>query len=94
MQAAATYSATLARHSSGVPEAVITWPMSSGITLDASTICSWMAGWTRELGTWRAVPAGESQHWEGNLEPGIHFMVCAHTAPLLVWFGTGLTVED
>ncbi|MCZ6505000.1 MAG: hypothetical protein O6834_03340 [Actinobacteria bacterium] len=53
-----------------------------------------MAGWTRELGTWRAVPAGESQHWEGNLEPGIHFMVCAHTAPLLVWFGTGLTVED
>ena len=44
MQAAATYSATLARHSSGVPEAVITWPMSSGTTLDASTTCSWMAG--------------------------------------------------
>ena len=50
--------------------------------------------WSHELGTWRRVAAGESQHWEGDLEPGIHAMVCASLSPYGVWFGTGLTVED
>ena len=50
--------------------------------------------WTREVGTWNPIPAGESDRWEGDLEPGIHTMVCAGLGPLLVWFGTGLTVED
>ena len=49
--------------------------------------------WTRELGTWRSVAAGESHHWEGDLKPASYFMVCARTSPLGVWFGTGLTVE-
>jgi len=50
--------------------------------------------WTRELGTWRSVPPGESHTWEGVLEPGIYHMVCARLKPLGGWFGTGLVVED
>ena len=50
--------------------------------------------WARELGTYRDVRPGESQTWEGILEPGIHTMVCVRLMPLTVWFGTGLTVED
>jgi hypothetical protein len=49
--------------------------------------------WSRELGTWRPISAGESHHWEGELEPANYFMVCARLAPLGVWLGTGLTVE-
>ena len=50
--------------------------------------------WTTDVrGVWRPVPAGESFRWEGDLEPGIHVMVCARWSPLGVWFGTGLTVE-
>ncbi len=50
--------------------------------------------WTHELGTWRSIAAGESHHWEGDLEPGLYAMVCASTSPLGVWFGTGLTVQS
>ena len=50
--------------------------------------------WTRELGTWRSVPPGESHTWEGVLEPGIHTMVCARLLPLGVWHGGGFTVKD
>ena len=50
--------------------------------------------WIRELGTWRAVPAGETFRWEGDLETASYFMVCARISPLGVWFGTGLTVES
>ena len=50
--------------------------------------------WTRELGTWRAVRASESQHWVGDLEPASYVMVCARISPLGVWLGTGLTVES
>lgn len=49
--------------------------------------------WSRELGTWMPIVAGKSQHWEGELEPGDYFMVCARLSPLGVWLGTGLTVE-
>ena len=44
---AATYSATLARHSSGVPQAVIICTMSSGTRAAAATTCSWVAGQVR-----------------------------------------------
>ncbi|TEU19160.1 MAG: hypothetical protein E3J21_04445 [Anaerolineales bacterium] len=50
--------------------------------------------WTRELGTWRSVAAGESHHWEGDLEPASYFMVCARISPLGVWLGTGLDVSQ
>ena len=50
--------------------------------------------WTRELGTWRSVPPGESHTWEGVLESGIHTMVCARLVPLGVWHGGGFTVKD
>ena len=50
--------------------------------------------WMRELGTWEGVLPGERLTWEGDLESGIHCMVCARFGPLGVWFGTGLTVED
>jgi len=50
--------------------------------------------WSRELGAYQGVPAGESFRWEGDLEPGIHHIVCINMVPHLVWFGTGLTVEE
>ena len=40
----ATYSATLARASSAVPEAVSICTISSGTSFDAATTCSWVAG--------------------------------------------------
>jgi hypothetical protein len=49
--------------------------------------------WSRELGTWRPIPAGGSQRWTRNLDPGNYFMVCAMLNPTAVWLGTGLTVE-
>jgi hypothetical protein len=50
--------------------------------------------WTIELGTWEPVEPGESLQWEGDLEPGIHHIVCNRTIPYRAWFGTGLTVEE
>ena len=50
--------------------------------------------WSRELGTWQSIVPGESQQWEGDLEPGRYFMVCARIYPLGVWYGIGLTVQD
>ena len=50
--------------------------------------------WSRELGTWHPIPPGRSHLWEGELESGSYFMVCARLTPLGVWLGTGLTVED
>jgi hypothetical protein len=44
--------------------------------------------------TYGNVPAGETLLWEGDLEPGIHNMVCIRASPHGVWFGTGLTVEE
>ena len=52
------------------------------------------ASWMRELGTWQPVAAGVSFRWEGDLEPANYAMVCARTSPLIMWFGTGLTVES
>ena len=51
--------------------------------------------WTRELGTWQSTAPGDSHVWEGDLEMGLYFMVCARLAPfgIDVWGGTGLTVE-
>ncbi len=50
--------------------------------------------WAREVGTYRDIRSGESQTWEGVLEPGIHAMVCVRLMPLRLWFGTGLEVVD
>lgn len=52
------------------------------------------ASWTEDLGTWQAILAGERLTWEGELEPGIHHMVCAGIQPYGVWFGTGLVVVE
>ncbi len=49
MQPVATYSATLARHSSGVPDAVISCTTSSGTSFDAVTTSSCVAG---HVSTW------------------------------------------
>jgi hypothetical protein len=43
---------------------------------------------------WRGVPPGESYVWEGDLEPGIHTLVCARITPSGFWFGAGFTVEE
>jgi hypothetical protein len=50
--------------------------------------------WVEDLGTWKAILAGESLTWEGELEAGIHHMVCAGIQPYGVWFGTGLEVVE
>jgi len=51
--------------------------------------------WTLEIpGFFRSVSAGNSYTWEGELEPGIHHMICANVTPLGVYFGGGFTVED
>lgn len=50
--------------------------------------------WTHELGTWQPIQDGERHVWTGDLEEGLYAMVCARTAPLGVWFGTGLTVAE
>ena len=47
-----------------------------------------------DYGVWRSIHAGESYRWEGDVEPGVHSMVCIRAQPKFVWFGTGLTVED
>lgn len=43
---------------------------------------------------WRGVPPGESYVWEGELEQGIHTLVCARITPSGFWFGAGFTVEE
>ncbi len=49
--------------------------------------------WSREVpGVWSPIRAGETQLWEGEVEPALHHMVCARLSPLGVWFGSGLTV--
>ena len=54
--------------------------------------------WMRALGTanWRRpVQPGESFTWEGDLKPGIHFVLCVETPPYYrEWGGTVLTVEE
>jgi hypothetical protein len=43
---------------------------------------------------WRGVPPGESYVWKGDLEPGIHTLVCARITPFGVLFGAGFTVDQ
>lgn len=51
--------------------------------------------WTRELGTMKAVNAGETFTWVGELEPGTYTLIGARLSNSLgVWFGTGLVVEE
>lgn len=50
--------------------------------------------WVQALYAYRDVPTGESNTWEGFLEPGIHTIVCGRVLPHGVWFGTGLTVDN
>jgi len=45
-------------------------------------------------GVWRGIPSGDRYVWEGDLQPGIHTLVCARMTPPGVWFGGGLTVEE
>ena len=50
--------------------------------------------WARALGTFVPVPVGETKTFNLNLQPASYVMACARTDPsLLVWLGTGLTVE-
>ena len=51
--------------------------------------------WSREVrDVWRPTPAGETYRWDGEVEPGIHTLVCAQTSPLGVYFAAGLTVTE
>lgn len=52
--------------------------------------------WSQEiLGVWHSTPTGESFHWEGELEPGVHTMVCARLNLIPgAWFGSGLNVVE
>ena len=52
--------------------------------------------WSVEIqGVWYGVYIGMSHTWVGDLEPGIHTMVCVTGGPIYnVWFGGGFTVED
>lgn len=51
--------------------------------------------WSREVpGVWSPIPAGETQLWEGEVEPALHHMVCGSLNPLGIWFGSGLTVTE
>jgi hypothetical protein len=45
-------------------------------------------------GVWRGIPAGERYVWEGDLQLGIHTLICARMTPPGVWFGGGFTVEE
>lgn len=49
--------------------------------------------WTRALGTWELIRSGVIYTWEGNLESGIHTMVCASPRDG-IWYGGGFTVEE
>jgi hypothetical protein len=51
--------------------------------------------WTTSvIGVWGDTQDGETRTWEGELEPGLHHMVCFSLYPYGGWFGTGLMVED
>ena len=50
--------------------------------------------WAEELGTWKEIESGEQHRWEGELEEGNYFMVCANMMPFGVWLGTGITVDE
>ena len=54
--------------------------------------------WFPIPGVWGQIGAGESQFWEGVLEPGSHALFCVRTPAwpenINVWLGTGLTVEE
>ncbi len=51
--------------------------------------------WSAEVwGVYGGTRAGETRIWEGDLEPGIHHMVCQRFSDGGVFFGTGLTVEE
>jgi len=66
----------------------------------AAHVWRWFAAswWLKIPGVWRDLGAGESQIWEGVLEPGIHALFCVRHPPhpehLGVWLGSGLTVGD
>jgi hypothetical protein len=51
--------------------------------------------WSTEiLGVYGQIKDGRQKVWEGTLEPGVHAVVCATSAPLEVWLGGGFTVEE
>ncbi len=50
--------------------------------------------WSEELGTWKAVRPGQNQVWRGELQTGVHTMVCYSACTELVWFGGGFTVGE
>ena len=50
--------------------------------------------WTEEVNYWKAINPGMNLIWRGELQPGIHTMVCITLCPWLVYFGTGFTVGE
>jgi hypothetical protein len=51
--------------------------------------------WSVEVpGVYNKVESGGRHVWHGNLEPGIHAVVCVRTVPLGVWLGGGFTVGE
>ena len=50
--------------------------------------------WTAEVaGYYARIEPGETYVWEGEIEPGVHFLVCGEAMPLLVYKGGVFTVE-
>jgi hypothetical protein len=50
--------------------------------------------WSQDVsGVWEVIVSGETHRWEGDLEQGTYFVVCAGMLPFGVWNGAGLEVE-
>jgi hypothetical protein len=50
--------------------------------------------WARVVNNVSGVPAGNTLNWEGSLIEDIYTVFCRTHDPHLLYFGTGLTVED
>lgn len=50
--------------------------------------------WSKGLGTYKFIDAGEDYSWELELETGEHTIACTEIIGHIVTFGTGLIVED
>jgi len=48
--------------------------------------------WSEEVGTWKLINSGMIHIWEGELDPGIHTVVCA-SPKHGVWHGGGFEVD-
>ena len=48
--------------------------------------------WSEEVGTWKLINSGVIHIWEGELDPGIHTVVCA-SPKHGIWHGGGFEVD-